>query len=95
MYTGAKEVRKTRVSQAYTGNTDQTEVTNPNSSVSIRDLPKALKIIMTNPVFLLVSLAGIVEAGAISGLSVFIPKFMQNQFGVTTSTGSILAGKIK
>ena len=44
---------------------------------SLKDLPVACKLILRNPVFVLVSLGTALNYFLISGLSTFLPKFFQ------------------
>ncbi|KAJ8307854.1 hypothetical protein KUTeg_014593, partial [Tegillarca granosa] len=92
VFSEAEEIRLTRVSQVHKNKADDilshSEVT--GSLSSLKDLPKTALMLLRNSPFLLVTLAGAVEALTVSGFSTFMPKFIQNQFGVTASKASIL-----
>lgn len=61
---------------------------------SIRDLPLATKELFINLPCIFSILAATCEAAMATGVAVFLPKFIQSQFGLTSSTASLIAGSI-
>jgi hypothetical protein len=41
---------------------------------SIKDLPKALKALLTNPTYMFINLGGAMDGFSLSGMSTFLPK---------------------
>ena len=58
-----------------------------------RDMPMALKILLTNPVYMCINMTGVFEGLAVSGMATFMAKFVQNQFSVSAGFAGILFGK--
>ncbi|XP_013383827.1 solute carrier organic anion transporter family member 4C1, partial [Lingula anatina] len=87
----AKEVRATRESQAHQDGGED-EVNRPGFGKSIRDMPTAAKVLLKNPTFVFVTLAGCTEGLVTSGFATFLPKLLQNQFGLTASWAAMLTG---
>ncbi|XP_071143715.1 solute carrier organic anion transporter family member 4C1-like isoform X2 [Mytilus edulis] len=88
----AKHVRATRVSQVHGGKDDKDLIHKDSNDRSLREFPKAMWGIISNPTFLLITLAGTGEGLATSGFATFMPKLIQNQFGITASWASMLGG---
>ncbi|KAK3598165.1 hypothetical protein CHS0354_008840 [Potamilus streckersoni] len=87
----AKTVRETRVSEMH--GDDGTYVSSlAGHSRSLRNLPIALLQIIRIPPFLPIALAGASEGIITSGFATFMPKYIQNQFGVTAGWASMLTG---
>ncbi|XP_068228926.1 solute carrier organic anion transporter family member 4A1 [Palaemon carinicauda] len=87
---GAKAIKAERVSEAYGSDTD-----NPRSSGGfgrLRDLPMAVKILVLNPTFVTLSLAGATEGILLAGFATFMPKFLENQFSMPASFAALLVG---
>ncbi|EDV22668.1 uncharacterized protein TRIADDRAFT_11569, partial [Trichoplax adhaerens] len=61
---------------------------------SIKDLPLATKELFMNLPCTFSILAATCEATTATGFAVFLPKFIQSQFGLTSSTASLIAGSI-
>ncbi len=59
---------------------------------SWHDIPASLKILLTNPVLMFITLGDCTEGLAISGFATFLPKFIQNQFAQTVSWAALLTG---
>ncbi|XP_033727827.1 solute carrier organic anion transporter family member 4C1-like isoform X2 [Pecten maximus] len=87
----AKKVRDTRVSQMHNDHVIDSK-SNKEIGSSLRDLPRSFWILLTNPAFTLITLAGAAEGLTTSGFSTFMPKLIQNQFGTTAAWASILGG---
>ncbi|XP_045385280.1 solute carrier organic anion transporter family member 4A1 isoform X1 [Lemur catta] len=64
----------------------------PDFGKTIRDLPLSLWLLMKNPTFILLCLAGATEATLIAGMSTFGPKFLESQFSLSASEAATLFG---
>ncbi|XP_036179434.1 solute carrier organic anion transporter family member 4A1 isoform X1 [Myotis myotis] len=64
----------------------------PGFGKTIRDLPLSIWLLLKNPVFILLCLAGATEATLIAGMSTFGPKFLESQFSLSTSEAATLFG---
>ena len=49
---------------------------------------------MTNPVVCVATVVAVLEVGTVSGLNMFMAKYLQFQFSLTPATASIVFGKI-
>ena len=58
-----------------------------------QDLPAAIWGCLTNPTFLFISLAGGTDGAVMAGVSTFMPKFIQQQFGVPASKAGFFTGQ--
>ncbi|KAM5245927.1 solute carrier organic anion transporter family member 4A1 [Ctenodactylus gundi] len=65
---------------------------NPAFGKTIRDLPLSIWILLKNPTFILLCLAGATEAMLIAGMSTFGPKFLEAQFSLSSSEAATLFG---
>ncbi len=52
----------------------------------------SLKLLLKNPVYMMLNLAGVSEGIIITGLATFLAKFIQNQFGHSAGHAAIYAG---
>ena len=59
----------------------------------MQDLPAAIWGCLTNPTFLCISLAGATDGAVMAGMSTFMPKFIQNQFGLPASQSGLYTGQ--
>ncbi|XP_039092926.1 solute carrier organic anion transporter family member 4A1 isoform X2 [Hyaena hyaena] len=66
--------------------------TNPDFGKTIRDLPLSIWLLLKNPTFILLCLAGATEATLIAGMSTFGPKFLESQFSLSASEAATLFG---
>ncbi|XP_054580286.1 solute carrier organic anion transporter family member 4A1 isoform X3 [Eptesicus fuscus] len=64
----------------------------PGFGKTIRDLPLSIWLLLKNPVFILLCLAGATEATLIAGMSTFGPKFLESQFSLSASEAATLFG---
>ena len=53
-----------------------------------------LRSLLTNPTFLLVSLGGLGDGAIISGLAAFLPKFIEQQYGLSNGLSAQIVGLI-
>lgn len=67
-------------------------VSNPAFGKTVRDLPLSIWLLLRNPTFVLLCLAGATEATLIAGMSTFGPKFFEAQFSLSASEAATLFG---
>ncbi|KAL5014579.1 hypothetical protein ScPMuIL_008849 [Solemya velum] len=91
----AKRVRLTRISQTHkqANSLDKVEA-EATTHRSFRDLPAATMVLLRNAPFICLCLAGASDGIIMSGFSTFMPKFIQNQYGVSAGLASMLAGGV-
>ncbi|XP_044604137.2 solute carrier organic anion transporter family member 4A1 isoform X1 [Equus asinus] len=65
---------------------------NPDFGKTISDLPLSIWLLLKNPMFILLCLAGATEATLIAGMSTFGPKFLESQFSLSASEAATLFG---
>ena len=65
---------------------------NKGSESAIAQLPLSILALLTNPTYMLISFGGAFDGIALSGLSTFLPKFIQVQYGYTAGFAAILFG---
>ena len=71
------------------------ELTAANGPLPVgKDLLEAIFILLTNPTFIFVSLAGASEGFLMQGLATFLPKMIQNQFNLTASEAAMYVGGV-
>ncbi|EHB07378.1 Solute carrier organic anion transporter family member 4C1 [Heterocephalus glaber] len=61
---------------------------------SIKDFPVALKNLMRNTVFICLVLSTSSEGLITTGFATFLPKFIENQFGLTSSFAATIGGAV-
>ncbi|XP_030068374.1 solute carrier organic anion transporter family member 4A1 isoform X2 [Microcaecilia unicolor] len=66
--------------------------TDPNFGTTVKDLPRSLMLLLKNPPFIFLCLAGATEATLIAGMSTFGPKFLESQFSLSASQAATLFG---
>lgn len=88
----AKKVRESRVSQMHKADTDSSCGHGTNKRLPIRMFPKVTWSLVQNPPFLFTMLAGASEGILTSGFATFVPKFIQNQFSVSSGTAALYTG---
>ncbi|XP_053910999.1 solute carrier organic anion transporter family member 4C1-like isoform X7 [Cuculus canorus] len=69
-------------------------VENQNIGKSFKDFPVALLILLKNPVLMSLIIASSSEALVATGFATFLPKFIENQFGKTSSFSATLGGLV-
>ncbi|XP_068781994.1 solute carrier organic anion transporter family member 4C1-like [Struthio camelus] len=65
-----------------------------NIGKSFKDFPMALMILLKNPVLMSLIIASSSEALVATGFATFLPKFIENQFGQTSSFSATLGGLV-
>ncbi|KAM6164370.1 LOW QUALITY PROTEIN: solute carrier organic anion transporter family member 4A1 [Rhynchocyon petersi] len=66
--------------------------TNPDFGKTMRDLPLSIWLLLKNPTFILLCLAGATEVTLIAGMSTFGPKFLESQLSLSASEAATLFG---
>ncbi|KAL3873140.1 hypothetical protein ACJMK2_036294 [Sinanodonta woodiana] len=88
---GYKELKKLRKSEAHAGS-DETIAKQKHFGKSIKDFPKALLILITNPTYLLINLGASAEALMIGGYATFGAKILQERFSTSLTNAGIIMG---
>lgn len=91
VFAGAKGIKNDRVSEAH--NSSGTADVNSGSFGRLKDLPGAARVLICNPTFVLLSLAGATEGVLLTGFATFMPKFLENQFNMTASRAALIMGE--
>nr|XP_045379311.1 solute carrier organic anion transporter family member 4C1-like isoform X2 [Camelus bactrianus] len=89
---GTAEIQDGKTSQAHQSNSLQN--TDGNFGQSFKDFPAALKNLMRNTVFMCLVLSTCSEALVTTGFATFLPKFIENQFGLSSSSAATLGGAV-
>ncbi|KAK3593464.1 hypothetical protein CHS0354_020230 [Potamilus streckersoni] len=89
----ARSVRDTRISQTYKDD-GKFQKGYENEAISIRALPAALCRLLRNPTYVCITFAGATEAIVTSGMATFLPKFIQNQYNLSSGYAAILTGVV-
>jgi len=71
-----------------------TTLVNKEKEGKLKPLPAAIWALVTNPTYIFVSLAGGVDGLIISGLSAFLPKFIEQQYQISNGVAAQLVGLI-
>ncbi|XP_058535586.1 solute carrier organic anion transporter family member 4A1 [Ochotona princeps] len=74
------------------GDSGHKATSNQDFRKSLRDLPLSVWLLLKNPAFLLLCLAGATEATLVAGMSTFGPKFFEAQFSLSASEAATLFG---
>ncbi|OCT62430.1 solute carrier organic anion transporter family member 4A1 [Xenopus laevis] len=80
-----------RVSEAHQVK-DSSSIEDPEFGKTIKDLPKSFLMLLKNPTFVFLCLAGATEATLITGMSTFGPKFLESQFSLSASQAATFFG---
>uniref|UniRef100_A0A8B9Y172 Solute carrier organic anion transporter family member n=1 Tax=Bos mutus grunniens TaxID=30521 RepID=A0A8B9Y172_BOSMU len=89
---GTAKIQEGKVSQTHQSGSLQ--ATDGNFGQSFKDFPAALKNLMRNTVFMCLVLSTCSEALITTGFATFLPKFIENQFGLSSSSAATLAGTV-
>ena len=90
-FAAAENIRKTRQSEMHKGK--ETKLSSVSADrLPIRQFPKVILALLRNPPFLFTVLAGASEGILTSGFATFVPKFIQNHFGVTAARAALYTG---
>ncbi|KAI1286015.1 Solute carrier organic anion transporter family member 4A1 [Halotydeus destructor] len=88
---GSEEIKARKVPELHK-NSQNTDATKEDFGRTLADLPKSLKILITNPTFMFLNLSGAMEGLLLSGLGTFLPKVLEQQFGLTSTKAAVLMG---
>ncbi|XP_036998536.2 solute carrier organic anion transporter family member 4C1 isoform X2 [Artibeus jamaicensis] len=90
---GTEKIQDGRTSQTHQSNTSL-ELTDENFGKKFKDFPAALKNLMKNTVFMCLVISTSSEALITTGFATFLSKFIENQFGLSSSFAATLGGAI-
>ncbi|UYV75934.1 SLCO4A1 [Cordylochernes scorpioides] len=90
---GFSKIQAEKVSEMHK-KLQNSEAVQSGFGVKLRDLPRSLRFLMTNPTFVFLSLAGATEGMLVSGLATFLPKVIESQFSMASSTAALLVGMV-
>ncbi|XP_074656314.1 solute carrier organic anion transporter family member 5A1-like [Tubulanus polymorphus] len=65
-----------------------------NYGKTIKDIPQSVYRLLRNPVYLITTLGICCEVSIASGFVVFLPKYLETQFGISNSLANLLTGLI-
>ncbi|XP_036781688.2 solute carrier organic anion transporter family member 4C1 [Manis pentadactyla] len=91
---GTAKIQDGKISQAHQNNNSHLKYTDENFGKSFKDFPAALKNLMRNTVFMCLVLSTSSEALITTGFATFLPKFIENQFGLSSSFAATLGGAV-
>ncbi|XP_062316370.1 solute carrier organic anion transporter family member 4A1 isoform X1 [Osmerus eperlanus] len=90
---GYQEYQAMRVSEAHQlRDGSQVTASDPQFGKSVKDMPRSVLLLLKNPPFLFLCLAGATEATLIAGMSTFGPKFLESQFSLSASEAATWFG---
>ncbi|XP_054254000.1 solute carrier organic anion transporter family member 4C1 [Indicator indicator] len=90
---GTAKIQAEKISETHNDGSEGL-VETKNIGKSIKDFPVALLILLKNPVLMSLILASSSEALVATGFATFLPKFIENQFGKTSSFSATLGGLV-
>ncbi|XP_016049017.2 solute carrier organic anion transporter family member 4C1 [Erinaceus europaeus] len=91
---GTAKIQDEKTSQAHQNKNCSLQHIDNNFGKSFKDFPAALKNLLRNTVFMCLVVATSSEALVTTGFATFLPKFIENQFGLTSSFAAILGGAV-
>ncbi|KAJ8016509.1 hypothetical protein DPEC_G00007970 [Dallia pectoralis] len=90
---GSQKYVAMRVSEAHQlKDGSQASAADPQFGKSVKDMPRSVLLLLKNPPFLCLCLAGATEATLIAGMSTFGPKFLESQFSLSASEAATWFG---
>ncbi|KAM4050891.1 solute carrier organic anion transporter family member 4C1 [Anomaloglossus baeobatrachus] len=90
---GTAAVQSERISQAH-NNGSESIVESKNLGKNFKDFPLAFMLMVKNPVLMTLTFASCSDALITTGFAAFLPKFIENQFSLTSSFSAILGGGV-
>ncbi|NXI70243.1 SO4C1 protein, partial [Anseranas semipalmata] len=90
---GTAKIQAEKISETHNDGSEAL-VENKNIGKSFKDFPVALLILLKNPVLMSLIIASSSEALVATGFATFLPKFIENQFGKTSSFSATLGGLV-
>ncbi|NWZ71781.1 SO4C1 protein, partial [Acrocephalus arundinaceus] len=88
---GTGKIQAEKISETHD---DGSQVLVHNIGQSFKDFPMALMILLRNPVLMSLIIASSSEALVATGFATFLPKFIENQFGKSSSFSATLGGLV-
>ncbi|XP_038125048.1 solute carrier organic anion transporter family member 4A1 [Cyprinodon tularosa] len=90
---GSQKHQAGRVSEAHQlKDGSHAEASDPQFGKSVKDMPRSVLLLLKNPTFLFLCLAGATEATLIASMSTFGPKYLESQFSLSASEAATLFG---
>lgn len=65
-----------------------------NVALCVTDIPQSMWHLMTNGVYMITCFAACMEVAIVSGFVVFLPKYLETQFGIGKSDANLLTGDV-
>ncbi|NXF40414.1 SO4C1 protein, partial [Nyctibius bracteatus] len=90
---GTAKIQAEKISETHNDGSEAL-VETKNIGESFKDFPVALLILLKNPVLMSLIIASSSEALVATGFATFLPKFIENQFGKTSSFSATLGGLV-
>ncbi|KAG8456343.1 hypothetical protein GDO86_002213 [Hymenochirus boettgeri] len=90
---GTEQIQSERISQAH-NNGGESIVELKNLGKSFKDFPMSLLLMVKNPVLISLTLASCSDGFITTGFATFLPKFIENQFSLTSSFSAVLGGGV-
>nr|XP_019944418.1 PREDICTED: solute carrier organic anion transporter family member 4A1 [Paralichthys olivaceus] len=93
LLSGSQKYMAMRVSEAHQiKDGSHSRASDPQFGKSVKDMPRSVLLLLMNPTFLFLCLAGATEAIIITGMSTFSPKYLESQFNLSASEAASLFG---
>ncbi|KAK2885765.1 hypothetical protein QQF64_020788 [Cirrhinus molitorella] len=90
---GSQRYVAMRVSEAHQlKDGSQVTAADPQFGKTVKDMPRSMLLLLKNPTFIFLCLAGATEATLIAGMSTFGPKFLESQFSLSASEAATWFG---
>ncbi|NXM74303.1 SO4A1 protein, partial [Serilophus lunatus] len=90
---GSQRYNVMRVSEAHQiKDGSHKKALDPDFGKTVKDLPGSVLLLLKNPTFIFLCLAGATEATLIAGMSTFGPKFLESQFSLSASEAATFFG---
>ncbi|XP_030181649.1 solute carrier organic anion transporter family member 4C1 isoform X11 [Lynx canadensis] len=94
LYIGTAKIQGERISQTHQDKSSSLKDTEESFGTSFKDFPAALKNLMRNTVFVCLVFSTSSEGLFTTGFATFLPKFIENQFGLSSSFAATLGGAV-
>ncbi|XP_033825571.1 solute carrier organic anion transporter family member 4A1-like [Periophthalmus magnuspinnatus] len=92
---GSQETAAIRVSEAHQGKEgSHASTSDPQFGKTLRDMPRCVLLLLKNPTFLFLCLAGASDANLIAAMSTFGPKILESQFSLSASKAAAIFGSL-
>ena len=93
-YPNSNRIQRERVRLASIRRKKEVKEEDLNIRFKFKELPKHIADLLRRVPFLSVTLAASLQALVVSIIVSFAPKYVETQFGVTSSTGSLISGAV-